>query len=224
MLTTRRLVERIAVSLTVAGGLVLIPHAASAGTTSNTDTLSKSWTFVSKPLSMCVDFTVVGNITYKATESPNRITSFELKSIHLNDPVLKAVVHGWTLNAGCLAEKRRVSKISIGQHWAGFACSDNPSISVAIPWGVAASAWPTCGSRKQGSYTTSYGAGARFTQNNTGSPATFANVYSQGAKPKDCYGVFVSAEIFKGNKSDSYADGQGAAAKQICLTPNYKGN
>jgi hypothetical protein len=214
-----------AVFLVAAAAAILIPQAASAsGPVANTDSFSESWTFVSTPLDVCIDFTLKGTITYHATQSPTqRGEEFSLTSIHLNDPVLKAVVHRFYSGSGCLSGKGKVTKISMGQHWSGYSCSFTPAVAVSIPWGVSAGGWPNCGNRKQASYTTAYKSGKTFTQNNSQSQATFGNESSPPplGKPKICYGVYVSAVAWRGNTSDSYSAGNGSAANKFCLTPNY---
>lgn len=222
MIKSRRLMQRMAVALIFAGGLVLIPQAASASTTANTDTFSESWSFVSTPLTVCITFTLKGTITYQATAMGSiGGTHFSVHAIHLNDPVLKAVVRHWTLNSGCTLSSENLSKISLDQHWTGYSCSFNPTLSVAAPWGVAVSGWPSCGNRKQASYSSEYSTGSTYTQNNTAAQATFGNQSSVATKPTVCFGVFVSAVAYEKTASDSYASGNGSSAKKFCLTPTF---
>jgi hypothetical protein len=221
-----RTYQGVIMSVVAAAALTLIPQAAASASAPvhNTDSFSEQWTFVSRPLNYCIDFSLKGTITYNAAALPTqRGPEFSLTSIHLNDPVLKAVVHRFFTDDGCLTGKGSVSKISMGQHWSGYSCSFTPSVGVSIPWGVSAGGWPDCGNRKQASYSTTYNSGKKFTQNNSQSQASFENEGSPSSlgKPKICYGVYVSAVAWRGNTSDSYAAGDGSASKKFCLTPQY---
>jgi hypothetical protein len=94
-------------ALFIAGAALVFPLAtagsASAATPQATKlgnfkvTYKDSWTFKSRDIRICVTFTVTGNITY--TVSQSTAGRYQLEDIwtsqSLNDPTLRAVIHGY---------------------------------------------------------------------------------------------------------------------------------
>src|SRR5262249_56321815 len=91
----------------------------------------------------------------------------------LTAPKLTADVH--TYGGGSCIGPSTVTKLSMTQYWTGYACSFNPSLSVSVPWGISFGGWPSCSDRNRAHHASSYGSGAAFTQNNTGSPTKFGS-------------------------------------------------
>jgi hypothetical protein len=178
----------------------------------------KSWTFKSAPLGRCLDFTVSGNITYKVVlQGSGAYSSYVWENQKLNSPKVAATVHLY--RGGRCGSSRELTELDLGQHWTGYGCSFNPSLSVSFPWGVAVGGWPSCGDRNQAEYDTEYNVkSSTYTQNNSGSPTAFGDYYDpEDVYPGPCYGVFVSAVAYIGAKSDSYGASNIAHAGEVCL-------
>jgi hypothetical protein len=170
----------------------------------------KSWSFKSKAIGACVTFRVTGKIVYSTVASGRAPGVVLWQNQQLKAPKLTANVRSY--NGGSCIGPEALSKISMGQLWTGYSCSFNPSMSVSIPWGVSVGGWPSCGSRKRASHSSSYGPGGSYTQNNTGSPTKFGN-FTGSTSHVPCYGVYVSSTAYNGNTSDSF----GSAAREVCL-------
>jgi hypothetical protein len=186
---------------------------------SHTVTYSKSWTFKSVPLGRCVFITASGSVTYTTSSvfsgGHAGFTTYYWKSQKLTAPKLTISTTAMGTKASCLASAT-VTKATLDQHWAGYSCSFNPSISASVPWGISVSAWPGCSSRTQGHYSTTYSTTAStYTQNNTGSKLTFAD-WNSLSSSAPCYGVFPSIVIYSGSSSDSFGAGDGVSG-QVCL-------
>jgi len=195
----------------------LVP-AHAAASRSNVDTYDKSWTFASADLSRCVKFRATGSITYD-TYIYRGI--YYVSNIELSSPKLTANVTGWSPTAGCYTTSATLTKLTMVQHWTGYACDYNPSISVSLPFSVGVSFWPSCGNRNQATFSTTYAVtSSTYTQSNSGSPVDFG-YKAYGAKPSSgpCFGVFVSAVAYRGSSSDSYSAGGEVVARQVCLSP-----
>jgi hypothetical protein len=218
--------------MALAGSIVLLaPTAAQAASSSSLGRLlpsriinktvfySTSWVFRSHAIGRCVTLGAQGKITYTIVTHPNPrdpppTDSYE--NIKLTNPVLTAKVARYTRTNTCTVAVN-LSKISIGQFWTGYACSYNPSLSVSFPWGVSFGAWPSCGDRRQASYVTHYGRGARYKQSNSGSPTRFGNDTRSFQEPAPCYGVTASVVAYVGNSSDSFGASNGSSSRRVCL-------
>jgi hypothetical protein len=109
--------------------------------------------------------------------------------------------------------------MDMGQHWTGYACSYNPSISIGFPWAIGVGFWPSCGSRDQADYEHNYtGTSSHYKMYNSGDPASFGTYYSIGVPSRHpappCYGFYVTASASKGQASDDYDSGTG----ELCLS------
>jgi hypothetical protein len=191
-------VVSLVVVLAVAVALIVIRPWAGGSRTSNTDAYNQSATFVSHNLAICIDAKVSGTITYKAAHSATvKGEQVSLTSIQLVDPVMTAAVHVWNQGAGCTTAKATVGEMSLSQHWS------SPN-----------------GDEQLASYRTSYGSGQTFTQNNTGSPSSFANLTSLAGATPLCYRATIAVQ-YEGHASGSSVDDGGSATTRICLTPTY---
>ena len=181
----------------------------------------KKWTWKSGPLGICTVFTVTG--TFKYTTITGRYNVQYTNQV-LHSPRLTAYVY--RLKSGkCTSRSESVSEFVIAQHWTGYSCSFNPSISVSAGIGglsVSISGWPSCGNRQQAIYSTQYGSGHYAIQDNTGSPVSFGNTTQWGSPtsppPPLCYGVYASGEIWKPHHSDSYGAGNLHTSGKVCLS------
>jgi hypothetical protein len=181
---------------------------------------SRTWTFRSKKLHRCIKFRDKGTIHFTRQALPNPHDpppEFKFTSIKLTDPLLTATVTHYTKSHKCTT-RATLSKLSMGQHWTGYSCSFNPSLSASFPWGVSIGGWPNCGNRRQARFTgPPFGRSSHYTQANSGSPTRFGNetINFQAAAP--CYGVFVSAVGFiNSHTSDSYG-ANGTHSGKVCL-------
>jgi hypothetical protein len=178
-----------------------------------------SWTFKSKNIGACVVFTATGNITYSVSYAANGKTQFRYtwSSQRLNQPTVEADIHAYA-NGSCIGPGLATG-MELGQAWTGYSCSYNPSLSVAFPWSVGVSFWPTCGDRNQAEYHHRYsGTYTFYEQFNSGDPSSFGDydsVIPIGGKPKPpCLGLYVYGTAYEKNVSDSYV----SSPKQVCLT------
>src|SRR5262249_8897257 len=133
------------------------------------------------------------------------------------DPTITAAVHDYA--DGSCTGPATLTKLTMGQFWAGHACSFNPSLSVSFPWGISFGAWPSCSDRRQAGFSTTYThTDNSYTQHNSGSPVTFADFTVPLINfHKPCYGVVASAVGFVKDNSDSFGANHGSSSRQICL-------
>ena len=179
-----------------------------------------SWLFKSGSLSRCISLATHGTITYTAVTHPNPHDpppTITFENIKLTDPVVTATVTYLKKDGSC-GSRVKLSKISLGQHWTGYSCSFNPSLSASFPWGVSIGGWPVCGNRNQASYTTGYPSKSFYKQSNSGSPTRFGNVTISASQTAPSYGVFASVVAWVGGKSDSFGASNGSGAKKAGLT------
>jgi hypothetical protein len=204
------------------------PHATPPQSPSYTYTLghwkakySKEFTYKSHDLPVCVKLTAVGQFTYTTTYTVNgRFAYVSWIKQKINDPTLKVV----TFEKNCTTH-RSVQKIDIAQHWTGYSCDFNPSISVDLSvtgLSVSVSAWPSCGDRSQAIYATSYGSGWHHNQYNGGSPIGFGDYTDQATgvglvNPPPCYGVYPRTVFYYKGNSDSYGAGNINSSSKVCL-------
>jgi hypothetical protein len=182
---------------------------------------NEHWSWKSAPLGTCTVLRVTGYFKYSTTTGRNNV---QYTNQVLYDPRLTA--HVYKLKKGkCTSRPFTVSKFQIAQHWTGYACSFNPSISVSAGiegLSVGISGWPSCGQRTQAIYSTPYGAGHYAIQDNTGSPVQFGNDTQWGSPgnppPALCYGVYASAIIWRPHHSDSFGSGNLHHSAKICFT------
>jgi len=187
--------------------VALEPQAADAAAVKSVS-FSRSWTFKSAPIHVCVVFTVSGKITYTAVGGPHGVV--EWRNQRLTDPTLIASVHAY--GGGSCIGPSTLTRISMTQLWSGWSCSFNPSISASLPWGVSFGGWPDCGSRNRARHHTSYGASSFYEQFNSGSHTGFGS-YTGFPPSIPCYGVFVTATMYQRNISDSFSSG----VREVCL-------
>jgi hypothetical protein len=180
---------------------------------------TKHWTFKTRPLGICVLFTVSGNFTYSVSGQAEGVHGFAYiwSNQDLNDSTLTAVVRAY--DRGACKGRATTTNMEMGQDWTGYSCSYNPSIAVSVPWAISVGFWPSCGNRTQAEHHHFYpGKYAEYIQYNTGDKASFGNYSSliaQTEKPTPpCYGVYVEGTPYERNKSDSYAGG----SQQVCLS------
>jgi hypothetical protein len=185
---------------------------------------SISWTWKTRDLHLCVKFSVYGNFTYKTYETiTTHAAQVWWRYQKLNDPTMRVVVE----NSTC---KRKVSvgEVAIAQHWTGYSCDFNPSLSIGVGADgvdIGIAGWPSCGNRTQVIYHSHYPRGSQHTQFNSGSP-TALGAYSDPVtgvgsgllNPPPCYGVYPSATVYYRGNSDSFNSGNLAKAGKVCLS------
>ncbi len=206
------------IACTITAVSIPLPAAAQAATSKNgpvvehTKTYTSTWTFKDGPLRRCVIYTVTGSIKYdtQVLEPSGDIgwTNQRLSP----QPTLEASVHAY--HGGRCGGTAKLYTISMGQHWSGYSCGFNPSISFAAPWGIGLNFWPSCGDKSQVGYTSDYGSGSSYTQYTNGvPPVTFGDYFAlPGQNP--CYGLYVSSQNYASNHtSDIYQ----SSIDKLCL-------
>jgi hypothetical protein len=179
-----------------------------------------TWTFRSGILRRCIKLRARGTIHYTRQALPNPHDpppEIKFSSIKLTNPVLTASVTHYAKHR--CTTRATLSKISIAQHWTGYSCTYNPSLSVSAPWGVSFSAWPNCGNRRQAAYSQPYGRGSFYKQGNSGSPTRFGDNTINFQAPAPCFGVTASTVGHIGtHTSDSYGASNGrSSSRKVCL-------
>ena len=178
----------------------------------HTKTYTATWTFKDGPLRRCVTYTVSGSIKYdtQVLEPSGDIawTSQRLSP----QPTFGASVRAYG-NGRC-GRTAKLYKISMGQHWSGYSCDFNPSISFSAPWGIGVSFWPSCGDKRQVGYTSDYGSSSSYTQYTSGvPPVTFGNYFGlPGQNP--CYGLYVSSQNYVSSHTSNIYQ---SSVRKLCL-------
>ena len=113
----------------------------------NTDGFSRSATVVNTTLQTCVHYTITGKLRYVAKRyGPTAIENnidWRLENLRVVTPTLAAQTYKYDPGShACTSRRQRVSQFHFSEHYAGFACDWNPSISISAPWGVGLSFWP----------------------------------------------------------------------------------
>ena len=179
----------------------------------HTKTYTATWTFKDGPLRRCVTYTVSGSIKYNTQVlEPSGDIAWTNQRLS-PQPTFKASVHAY--DSGRCGGTAKLYRISMGQHWSGYSCSFNPSISFSAPWGIGVSFWPSCGDKSQVGYTSDYGSSSSYTQYTSGvPPVTFGNYFGlPGQNP--CYGLYVSSQNYvSSNTSNIYQ----SSLHKLCLT------
>jgi hypothetical protein len=180
------------------------------------------WTFVSHHLSECMVFRATGHMSYTLWYGTiGHAAEYFWTNQSLNDPTLNLKVYDYSSKFRDCAGRAYLIETTIAQHWSGYSCSFNPSITISGPWGVGVSGWPDCGNREQAHYAEPYhGKNWTFTQYNSGSKSRFGNYSHLDTFAPPCYGVFVSGDFKKAaNVSDSFGEGNaGADSHKVCLS------
>lgn len=212
----RRLAAVISMSLPLA---VLSAGQASAATTySHTYTLR--WQFRSPSsggINRCINIYETGTFRYRNTSFGNRngLTTYEWYDVNISNPTIKIYVH-----SGNCSSTATLTKASLRQDWAGYACSDNPSIGVSYPWGISVSDWPSCGPRTQAGRRTSYSnKSSSYYQYNNGAPIRYSAQYYNGYSAPKCgprLGTYPTVTGYVGHSSDTYGASNGRA-QRVCL-------
>ena len=87
---------------------------------------------------------------YGPTAIENNI-DWRLENLRVVTPTLAAQTYKYDPGShACTSRRQRVSQFHFSEHYAGFACDWNPSISISAPWGVGLSFWPSCANKKAG--------------------------------------------------------------------------
>ena len=204
---SRRL-TRLVMILVLAVVPVLSASAGAQASTTKTVSFGRSWVFKSRPLHVCVYFTLHGKITYSTTTNGRGVVFW--RNQRLSGPTLEADIHAY--GGGSCIGPSTVTRIRIGQYWTGYSCRFNPSLSVSLPWGVSFGGWPSCGNRTRAAHASSYGAAAFYVQYNSGSPTRFG-AYNGSPQNPPCYGIFVAATAGQRNISDSFTSNP----RKVCL-------
>lgn len=228
--TRRRAVPALLLPLVAAVALLAASmtgaQAAKPTTKANTDTYSSTGYIAFPENGECIKYTLDGKVTYTAVKGPkdagSSLRTYYLKNIKLRAPRLRAQTLKYdTAKHACGTKAAKFKKLGVRQVFAGYACSYNPSISVSVPWGVSASAWPSCGNKKAASYGSSYSSGSSATQLRSDTVITFESyVYSQrSSNPKSgpCYGGRAKFALQTGSIDSTKT----SPRAKICLTPSF---
>jgi hypothetical protein len=178
---------------------------------------SKTWQFKSRPLKVCMFLKATGMLSYSLyLVGGVKNWSYEWDKQKIHAPRLTAEIHDFA-NGSC-AGPSTLTKLTLGQYWAGYSCSFNPQISISYPYGVSLSAWPSCKPRRQASDQSTFDATSSFyEQATTRGSVSYGNYVASATKYHPCYGVFATAIGYQSNISDAFGPGQ-SAARKVCLT------
>jgi len=174
---------------------------------------TRTWQVRSSKLHRCVSFTATGTFTYTVSRLSASPPLIEWTKQKINAPSLAATAQRTNGKGKCVGSVS-LTKLAMAQHWTGFACSFNPSISFNLPWGVGVSAWPTCNHRNQATRSHIYGSGSKHTMFDSGARVGYGNVNASSATSFPCYGVYLSTTLFSGGNSDSFSTN----VRKVCLT------
>jgi hypothetical protein len=171
-----------------------------------------TWTFKDGPLRRCVTYTVTGGIEYD-TQVLEPSGDIEWTNQRLSpQPTFQASVRAYG-RGGCSGTAKLYS-ISMGQHWSGYSCGFNPSVTVSAPWGIGVSFWPSCGDKSQVGYTSDYGSSSSYTQYTSGvAPLTFGN-YGGLPGQDPCYGLYVSSQNYLSSHTSNIYQ---SSVDEMCL-------
>jgi hypothetical protein len=172
----------------------------------HTRTYTATWTFRDASLQRCVTYTVTGGIKYNTQVwEPSGVIQWTNQRLS-PPPTLGARVYAYA--GGRCGGTAKLYTISIGQHWSGYSCDFNPSVSFAAPWGIGVSFWPSCGDRSQVGYTSDYGSGSSYTQYTSGVPPVTFGFYESLIDEPPCYGLYVNSQNYvSSHTSDIYQSG-----------------
>jgi hypothetical protein len=203
---------------------------ASANTSrANTDSFSRSGTFLAARLQACVHYTISGKLTYLAKRygpTALHMTERRLERITVVAPALSVRATRYDPgNHSCTSRPVRWTSIRATQGWAGYACNFHPSIGISAPFGVSAGFWPSCGSRTQGQWghtfadrarssVTLYSSSGRVRYGTQG--LGLRPTGSTFPKPK-CYGVTATFRLQFGGTADTVR----SPKRQVCPTPRW---
>ncbi|GAA1964072.1 hypothetical protein GCM10009798_25230 [Nocardioides panacihumi] len=228
---------RLGTVLALLVALVLIAPAGPASATrtrANTDAFSFSGTYAFPDHYLCINYSGKATVNYNAvrygpTSGSPAYYDYWLKGIKLSSTsVTYRVVRYDSVSHACTTTGVKWKRLEASQHWSGYSCSFNPSISVQYPFGAGVSFWPSCGKRKQATYRSTYDranglAGPAQTQG-TSNDQTFANnhvayqpTYKAAPAKGACYGVWVGMHWYVGSADNQRNFG----AHRLCLTPQW---
>jgi hypothetical protein len=191
----------------------------------NTDSFSVSDWLVFPELFMCLNYQITGDLTYKAIQyGPiEGMIDYHIDSPQVVAP--KLTVHGYRYSSashGCTRTPLSWLKLNVQHAYKGYGCSFNPSISVQVPFSVGVGFWPSCGNKKLGQWSSSYGPARNWTQYNSSARVKFAEQswYQSQISPRpkpSCYAVMVRYHVYMRGVDDTKDTGQFA----ICPTPEW---
>lgn len=196
------------------------PENLDAGT-KKTHSYKVTWTFKSRDINRCLLITANGKFEYTSNHVVlGRVVGWKWSDQKIIDPTITAEVRNYA--GGTCTGTATLTKLTLGQFWAGHDCSFNPSLSVSFPWGISFSFWPECDDRNQAGRSTTYPAGRVYHQYNSGSPVAFADFvakpnFGSSMKQRPCYGVFAGAVAFVKTSSDSFGANHRSHSRKICL-------
>jgi hypothetical protein len=224
----------LAVMLAILLANVAVATTASANSSKvNTDTFSVSSTYAFPNNYLCIKYTQSATITYKAVRygptAIDKMMDYWIKDIKVSKiKVTYSLVSYDSVAHACTTKGVKWKRMEAAQHWKGYACSFNPQISVAVPFSVGVGFWPSCGSKKQATWKSTYDkanglAGPSQTQSTTGKVkyGDYHVVYQPASKPApktgSCYGSYITMHWYVGSADTSH----NFPAKKMCLTPNW---
>lgn len=170
-----------------------------------------SWTLVSRPLAACVTFTAAGSFTYT-------LAGGQYSGLTLASPQLTASVSSYDAATRRCAGTKVAGRLSMAQHWAGYACGFNPPVSAPSPWRARNEAWPGCHDRDQALMSTAYDtAGSRYAQYNSGSPLPLGTFRAGGGSAAPCFGVYATASLGGRGTAATFTASSYPSANKVCL-------
>jgi hypothetical protein len=180
----------------------------------HTKAYTATWTFKDAPLRRCVTYKVTGSIEYDTQVLwPSGAITWSNQRLS-RPPTFGATVRAY--GNGLCGGTAKLYSISMGQHWSGYSCGFNPSISFAAPWGIGVNFWPSCGDKSQVGYTSDYGSGSSYTQYTSGVPPVTFGAWSGLPGQEPCYGLYVSSQNYVSSHTSNIYQ---SSVDKLCLPP-----
>lgn len=109
---------------------------------------------------ICIHYRLDGVLNYTAHikrwyESNMDVWLFKRYMDHVSISTPSLTIDGYRPSGStCTTTRKSWSQATLKLRSRGYSCSFNPSISVSVPWGISAQAWPSCGSVNLAQYKT----------------------------------------------------------------------
>ena len=175
-------------------------------------------------------YTLSGRLKYRAKRyGPTAIEhtiDWRLENVRIVAPTLSAQTYKYDPGShACTTRPQRWVAADVEEHFAGFQCGWNPSISISAPWGVGLSFWPSCSRKDAGVVTTHRGRkgkalSAAWDAASIGFPDQHVDVTPKGHRPKKsrCYGVVAQFDFTIGSSNRQW---RSPVRHKICPTPHW---
>lgn len=221
----------VAALLAIAPSSALGVDSASAATpgVANTDRFSVTRYVAYAQLGRCLKYKLTGELRYNAYRyrvGTGTTWNYDLLKPRIVAPKLQVNALQYdSVTHGCSGTSARWQKLRLVHAFKGYACAYNPKISISgtmTGFSVSSSVWPSCGDRKTGKRSSTYGSAGQKIQYNTGAVIGFAAQSVAGYKDGPsgsfkCYGAAVTGHLYVATGDDTLGTGR----LKICPTPAF---